>query len=250
MKDTLLNLRFFFRVAVLTVVGTFVLPACAARPQTARSELEGAPGAFTFSGGLTTHVDMFERAAHLLSEGDDVGAESIYRRLVDLEPANPSAYIGLGSSRFFQDQFVEARQAYTYVSDLDGDSAEAHVGLGSVAWRKGDVDEAMNEYSRALDIDESSAEAHWGMAVALEAQGHSARAISHLERVLELAPGSTLAGLAQPKLNDLRASSNPWQSASRYKPQAAAREVSSSRLLLPADDSLFIACCLLLIAGC
>ncbi len=209
MQDTLPYKRCFRFVVALTVHGAFVLSACAATPRMERGELEGAPGAFTYSGGLTTHTDIFQQAVQLLSEGDYAGAESVYRGLVDLEPANPGAYVGLGSSLFFQDRFAEARAAYTRASELDRQSAKAHIGLGSVAWKTGDADTAMNEYSKALDLDESSADAHWGMAVALEAQGRTAAAISHLERVLVLTPGSGVAELAQSKLDELRAGSSP-----------------------------------------
>ena len=85
----------------------------------------------------------------------------------------------------------------------------AYIGLGSVERQTGDLDTALNNYSKALDLDESNADAHWGLAITLVDQGHPLGAISHLERVLELTPGSTLAELAQAKIDEIQGNSNP-----------------------------------------
>jgi len=71
------------------------------------------------------------------------------------------------------------------------------------------MDGAMNDYSKAIDLDERSADAHWGLALTLVAQGHPGGAIAHLKRVIEVAPDATLADIAQAKLDDLAADSNP-----------------------------------------
>lgn len=197
------------RVIAWVVLSTLAVSACGSELRKSRDGLEGAPGAFTFSGGSTAHADMFHQAAQLLSEGDHAGAESIYRRLVDLEPADPAGFIGLGSSLFFQDRLDEAAGAYTHAIELDEDSSEAHIGLGSVALKAGDVDAALDEYSKALDLNEESAEAHWGMALALQAHGEPAGAISHLERLVELAPDTALAALAQSRLDVLQSPAEP-----------------------------------------
>jgi tetratricopeptide (TPR) repeat protein len=185
------------------------LAGCAAKAQPSRQELDGAPGAFTFSSGGTTHIDIFEQGAEYLSKGNFAAAEPIYRQLIVLEPDNASGYVGLGSSLFFQDRYPEAQEAYAQAADLAPEMAEAHIGLGSVAMKTGDMETAMNEYSRALYLDDSSADAHWGLALALETEGHAAGAVTHLKRVLELAPDSILAEMAQAKIDELEAGSNP-----------------------------------------
>lgn len=176
------------------------LSACAGTAQRGRTEIPDLPGAFTFSAGRTTHVDLFDHAGDLLAAHEFEAAESIYRRIITLEPDNDSGYIGLGSSLFFQNRYDEAFEAYTRASQLAPESAEAFVSLGSVASRTGDLDSALNSYAKALDLDERNADAHWGMALALISQDHPGGAIAHLERVIALAPASSLADQARAKL--------------------------------------------------
>lgn len=191
------------------MTAALALSACSGVAESGRTEIEGLPGAFTYSKGRTANVDLFQDAGDLLANHHFEAAESVYRQIISLEPENESGYVGLGSSLFFQERYDEARQAYEAAARLAPESAEAFVGLGSVASRTGDLVGAADHYSRALDLDEHSADAHWGLALALVAQGDPERAISHLERVIELVPGSTLADLAKSKLEDLRADSRP-----------------------------------------
>jgi len=185
------------------------LTACGAATPIVQGDIEEVPGPFAFSGGLTLHPDLFTKASHYLSTGQAEKAEATYRELIELEPSNENARIGLGSSLFLQERYDEALVAYKGASYLAPKSVEATIGEATVARATGDLETSLNLYSKAISLDESNADAHWGKAITLAALGRMQPAIAHLERVLELAPETALAAQAQAKIDELEAAAGP-----------------------------------------
>jgi len=193
---------------ILLMLGIFAslsLTSCGAQAPIVQGDLEEVPGPFAFSGGRTLHPDLFTKAGHYLSTGQAEKAEATYRELIEIEPSNENARIGLGSSLFLQERYDEALAAYMEASNLAPESAEATIGEATVARATGDLETSLDLYSKAINLDESNADAHWGKAITLAALGRAQPAIAHLERVLELAPETALADQARAKIDELEA---------------------------------------------
>jgi len=197
---------------ILIMLGLFAspaLPSCGAVAPIEQSDIEEVPGPFAFSGGRTLHPDLFTKAGHYLSTGQPEEAEATYRELIEIEPSNENAHVGLGSSLFLQERFDEAMAAYMEATHLAPESVEATIGQATVARVTGDLENSLNLYSKAVDLDESNADAHWGKAITLAALGRTQPAIAHLERVLELVPETALADQARAKIDELEAAAGP-----------------------------------------
>jgi tetratricopeptide (TPR) repeat protein len=169
-------------------------------------ELEGVPGGYTFSEGDTAYAQDFRAAAGYLQRGNLVEAEAMYRELIEREPGNANAHIGLGSSLILQSRYQEAIAAYTAALEISPDSAEAFVGLGSTLSKKEQYSQAVSAYTKALSIDGEHAQAHWGLALVLDRMGRTGEALAHLERVIELTPGTDLAENAEDLKREIQAS--------------------------------------------
>jgi Tfp pilus assembly protein PilF len=187
-------------LAALLAIGWLLL-----RSPEQRQEFGALPGAVGIQEGTTLNPQLFRDAQDLLASGDVASAEALYRDAVLREPANPAGYIGLGSCRYFQQDYAGAEQNYQKALSLDPQSSMALMGLGSLAQLDGDQHQAIALYERALTINPSLGDVHWGLAVSYDALGNQSKARTHYEQLLELAPGSQYAEQARARLSELPA---------------------------------------------
>lgn len=193
-------------VAALLLLGA-VIAVNARRGAGEREELAALPGAYTTPAGASEVPELHQRASRLMRDGRVAEADSVYRRIVALQPDEPAGHLGLGGSRFYLGDLQGAEQAYRAALALDSASSSTLVGLGSVAHRRARYAEAADLYGRAVRHAPDSPDAHWGLAISYEGLGRSAPALQHYERFLELAPGSGFAPAARQQIARLRGGS-------------------------------------------
>ncbi len=173
-----------------------------------REELAAVPGAAVSREGVTAQKDLFTEALALLGRRNFVGAESVYREVLAREPQNASAYVGIGTARFQQNDLEGARQHYARALEIDRTSTAAVLGLGSVAYSQRRYKVAEQYYSRAIASKTSAADAHWGLGLTYDAMGRRDRAIEHYAEYVRLAPESGQAGIARSRIAVLEASAS------------------------------------------
>lgn len=128
---------------------------------------------------------------HLQAARQDFAwARRTFTRVLDIEPENPSALIGLaqvvamfGESDLAIDLLHEALMG-------DGrDVPEYHVDAGYVLTRVGEMGKALETFAYALDMDPSSADAAAGLGFVAAELGQVADAMDALALAVEIDPG-------------------------------------------------------------
>jgi tetratricopeptide (TPR) repeat protein len=191
--------------STLAIAVTLVLVYLAFRQSNAtREELARVPGAAVAREGVSSQTELFDEALRLLGRRNFVGAESVYREVLQHEPRSAPAYLGLGTTRFHQNDLAGAEKHYQRALDLDPASAGAALGLGSVAYSQRRYSSAVQYYRRALETKTADADAHWGLGLAYDALGRRADARTHYAEFLRLAPSSGQAGVARSRLAELK----------------------------------------------
>jgi tetratricopeptide (TPR) repeat protein len=79
-------------------------------------------------------------------------AELLYRAALDAEPAEVSAWLGLGELQIRQRDPRAGAEAYRRAISLDPGNADAMVGLGEAHYNLGDLGMALAEWERALTV--------------------------------------------------------------------------------------------------
>lgn len=172
----------------------------------ARQELTSVPGAAVSREGVSTQAQLFNEALTLMGRRNFLGAESVYREVLQREPMSAPAYMGLGTSRFHQNDLVGAQQNYRRALELDPASTGAALGLGSVAYQQRRYAVAAKYYRQALAAKTSQADAHWGLGLTYDAIGKKAEATKHYAAFLRLAPDAGQAGVARARMAELESS--------------------------------------------
>ena len=178
-------------VAVLVAVFLLVFRNTAPTPRELVSGRGQVVGQEYFA-GTSAHAELYSEAAEYLSQGNTSAAERIYRRLVELEPSDPSAYIGLAGVQLSQWRFESARNSYAKALTLDRNNSEALYGLGAVCQTEGRRAEARLYYERVLTTSVDHKLSHYGLAKLAMGDGEFDVARKHAQRFLELAPESAL----------------------------------------------------------
>jgi tetratricopeptide (TPR) repeat protein len=139
----------------VTAIGSFVLHVSADEP--------AGPPAVTLT-----------RAEDLFLAGDYVAAREAYAELLEENPANIHARLGLARVRLATGQYREAADG---LRGLQGDSADRHVLAGELHARVGEYDEAIKSWETAIQRDVNSATARFRLGSLLESLGRRDEAI-------------------------------------------------------------------------
>jgi predicted O-linked N-acetylglucosamine transferase (SPINDLY family) len=108
-------------------------------------------------------------AAH--RRGAAVEAASLYRRVLEIAPANNVACTNLAAIATAAGDFNEAEAMFRRAVELKPDAAEAHYNLGFILQEQGKLDAAIEVYRRALALRPDMPQAHTNLGVALQHQG-------------------------------------------------------------------------------
>jgi TolB-like protein/tetratricopeptide (TPR) repeat protein/DNA-binding winged helix-turn-helix (wHTH) protein len=149
-----------------------------------------------FESARTVYASLIERNpsdadAHiglgdvLAGLGKGAEAEASYRQAVAAEPAYWGAYSALATYLFQRGKLIEATVALRKVTELVPSSAYAWSNLGGVLQMKGDFDQALAAYDRSLQL-EPSKDAYSNLATAYYYLGRFPLAIQSYERAAAL----------------------------------------------------------------
>ena len=143
---------------------------------------------------LSEHADDFHalgmKAAELFSRGDAIGAEHLYRRLLEIEPNFVLAYGQLGYITMVQTRFAEAEEYFTTYRFIAPEQANPHDSLGELYTIQGRYDEAAMSFENAIRIKPDFWPSYSGLVRARLLQNDFQGAEDAIERfaVLEDAP--------------------------------------------------------------
>ena len=139
----------------------------------------------------------FAQAQSAEESGDLATAESLYRRVMKVDPDDASAAFNLGNLLRGQQRLVEAEAAYRSAVKADAKFAAAWHNLADLVDEGGRLAEAVDCQKRALDADPRYADAMFNMALFLQRLDRHAEAAPWWRRYLELDAGSPWAERAK-----------------------------------------------------
>ncbi|RMH77617.1 MAG: tetratricopeptide repeat protein, partial [Cyanobacteria bacterium J007] len=103
--------------------------------------------------------ELFERGNTAQSERRYEEAERTWRRILEIDPNNAGAYIGLGIALKDQGKLEEAISAYGRAIELNPQYAIAYNNLGIALYDQGKLEEAISAYGRAIELNPQYADA-------------------------------------------------------------------------------------------
>jgi tetratricopeptide (TPR) repeat protein len=129
--------------------------------------------------------EAFTQAQSAEEAGDLGSAESLYRRVMKLDPNDPVAGLNLGNLLRVQNRTVEAEAAYRRAVKADPKFAPAWHNLADLLDESGRLTEAVDCARRALTADPEYADAMFNLALFLQRLGNHAEAAIWWTRYLE-----------------------------------------------------------------
>jgi Flp pilus assembly protein TadD len=126
-------------------------------------------------------------------------AETAFRRVLELNPADALAYFQLGLLLKSRGDNSQAASQFERAAQLTPGLTEAHLELGRMAKDAQDWTKAALEFEAVLAWSPQDAEAHYGLAAALKASGRLQDAARELQVALKLKPGVSSSGIANPR---------------------------------------------------
>jgi tetratricopeptide (TPR) repeat protein len=140
---------------------------------------------------------VFENAQSAEEAGDVATAERLYRRAMNMDPADPAAPFNLGNVMRSMGRSLEAEAAYRTAVKADPRFAQAWYNLADVLDDQRRTKEAIACLERALEADPRYADAMFNMALLLQRIERHADAAEWWRRYLSVDGGSTWAAHAK-----------------------------------------------------
>ncbi|WP_179071384.1 tetratricopeptide repeat protein [Nostoc sp. C057] len=131
---------------------------------------------------------LFKQGDAAESIGNNSQAETIWRKVLQVEPNNGKAYNNLGNALRRQGKLEEALAAHQKALQLNPNDAEAYVGIGNVLNAQGKLEEAIALYQKALQLNPNLATAYYNLGVALNDQKKLDAAVAVYEKAIQLNP--------------------------------------------------------------
>jgi len=129
-----------------------------------------------------------EKAARALREGEFEVAEKIYRSLVEKDPKDVAARLGLSFALLKQRNLRDAYDHAARVLALDPTSARAHALLGATLLASGDFKLSVEEFRTALAFKDDEALAIAGLSMINFYENRASIALAGLRRAVYLEP--------------------------------------------------------------
>lgn len=141
------------------------------------------------AGGAAKKVEIHTNLGTLLRlKGRLPEAAEHYRKVIELDPANPAGPVNLGDVLAAMGQFQEAAPQFRKALELRPQSAPIWAKLGGATARAGQIDPAIPFYEKAIALDPNSPEPCLDLSMLLVQQGQDRRAAELLTRGLAHAP--------------------------------------------------------------
>jgi tetratricopeptide (TPR) repeat protein len=145
-------------------------------------------GQFVLPVEKSDHLDAdeaFVQAQFAEEAGDLQSAESLYRRVMKLDPNDPAPGLNLGNLLRDARRMVEAEAAYRWAVKADPNFPPAWHNLADLLDESGRLTEAVDCERRALTADPQYADAMFNLALFLQRLGNHADAATWWARYLE-----------------------------------------------------------------
>ena len=163
-----------------------------------------------------------------LQSGHPAAAAGLFRQALVADPGYNDAYCNLGLALRAQGLREEAAEAYGEAIDTDPNMAEAHSNLGVVRQEQGAFDAAADSYREAIRIAPNLADAHCNLGILLHEQGALQEAEECLALALEAAPGNPI---VEANLGAVMAGLERHEDAERHLKKALQRLPQNSDIL-------------------
>lgn len=118
------------------------------------------------------------------------GAETGYKRAIDLSPGYMSAHASYSNLLLETGRFPEALAQARIAQQLDPLSALANDNLSAILYYSGQYDQSIDQCRKTLEIDPTSSQAHRHLAQIYSQKQLYSEAVSELEKAIQLSPGS------------------------------------------------------------
>lgn len=152
-------------------------------------------------GGMTVLAidSALEQGATLLQAGDVAGAREQYQRVLQADPTNRSAAMGMAATYLEDGDYAEAVARYRAILREEPSRRTAQVGMAWASLGAGNADEAVRWFELALSQDRSDGNTWVGLGDARARLGDEAGAREAYNRALDLDPDEEAAwkGLAR-----------------------------------------------------
>ena len=179
---------------------------------------------------------QFSNAVQRHMNGDLIGAEVLYRRLLQAQPTNMSTLINLAIALKDLGRLTEAEAMLRRALKHMPDYADAHNNLGTVLAAQGRFKEAIESYRRAIALRDDYADAHANLGSALRIFGKLDEAVEHLYKAISLDENVPQAhselGSVMRERGDVEAASAAYERALRSSPNDGGLRIKHA-LLLP-----------------
>jgi serine/threonine protein kinase/tetratricopeptide (TPR) repeat protein len=126
-------------------------------------------------------------AALGIGDFDWIGAERMFRRAVDLNPASPMIHYHYGFHYFRPTgRLDEAVSQLQRAVEMDPLSATYNINLGYLYYERGQCDLAIEQHLRGIDLDPAYFAPHWLLAIVYAYLGRLEEAIAETQKAYEL----------------------------------------------------------------
>lgn len=129
-----------------------------------------------------------KRAERELRQGNYEAAEKVYRGLLEKEPADPRARLGLSFALMKRSQLQSAFEEAARVVSLEPLNGRAHSLMGTAMLRSGEFRQSLESFYTALKFDQRDALAWAGLAEIAYFENYSRNAYEGLKRAVQLDP--------------------------------------------------------------
>lgn len=175
--------------ARLTVVAASALWLAACATQGQGPQAAGAPGGGAAVAAKAVDLDrVLDRADAALKAGGGRDALAQYQLVLERDPANGRAQMGLAEIALASGQVEKARGLLVPMLDHPATGPRAHQLLGLAALKEGDLDAAVAELDAAVTLDPSLWRAWNGLGVAHDRRQDWAQADVAYDQALQAAP--------------------------------------------------------------
>ncbi len=121
--------------------------------------------------------------------GNLEGAETIYRKVLQVDPHNAEALHLLGLITFQRGSLSRAAKRIRQAIAIDGERGPFHNSLGNVALKMNKYDEAETHFRRAVELEPGNSEFHASLGAFLAGQNRTDEALAAYRQALDVNPG-------------------------------------------------------------
>ncbi len=136
-------------------------------------------------------VTQLEQAMEVDDAGDYEKAETMYRRLLEIRPADTNIHERLATTLVHQNELPEAWEHYEKALDIKPENPGALYGLGNILGLEKNFDESVEMYRKSLALNPDHMPTLVNMANVLAFLGQLDEAAGAFQKALDVAPDSS-----------------------------------------------------------